>query len=79
MAFVRFVVLHKGEDSTKRQGLFQAIADLDGLGALQSHEQSVRDDIKNWFSSNLERPRKFSRSSRLMQKMLLLVGLKIQR
>ena len=64
MAFVRFVVLHKDEDSAKRQGLFQAIADLDYSGALQSHEQSIRDDVKNWFSNNLEKPRKFSRSSR---------------
>jgi hypothetical protein len=64
MALVRFVVLTKDEDSQKRQGLFQAIADLDDSGMLHAHEQVTRDEIKKWFSSNLERPSKFARSSK---------------
>ncbi len=62
--YIRFVIANRDEDSGKRQGLFQAIYDLEKAGELLPHEQAQYDKIYEWFRSNLRKPRSLSRSSR---------------
>ena len=62
--FVRFVVHKNDEDSGRRQGLFQAVADLEHEGVLLEHEQAQHDEIDDWFRKNLNKPRSFTRSSK---------------
>jgi len=62
--FVRFVVQALDRDSGRRQGLFQALSDLEYEGVLLPHEQTAYDEIYDWFRANLKKPRSFSRSSK---------------
>jgi len=62
--FIRFVVHENDKDSGRRQGLFQALSDLETNGVLLAHEQVLYDEIYNWFRANLKKPRSFSRSSK---------------
>jgi hypothetical protein len=62
--FVRFVIHRNDEDSGRRQGLFQAMSDLEESGALAPHEQERYDEIYEWFRKNLRKPRSFTRSSK---------------
>jgi len=62
--FIRFVVQAHDKDSGRRQGLFQALSDLEHEGALLPHEQAHYDEIYSWFRANLKKPRSFSRSSK---------------
>lgn len=64
MGFVRFVIPETDADSGRRQGLFQALADLDDRGELLAEEQRTYDQICNWFRKNLRKPRSFTRSSK---------------
>lgn len=62
--FVRFVIHKNDEDSGRRQGIFQAISDLEYEGALLEHEQMQYDEIYEWFRHNLRKPRSLSRSAK---------------
>ena len=62
--FVRFVIHKNDQNSGRRQGIFQAISDLEHDGALLAHEQKQYDEIYEWFRHNLKKPRSFSRSSK---------------
>jgi len=62
--FIRFVVQVHDAHSGRRQGLFQALSDLEHEGALLSHEQASYDEIYNWFRFHLKKPRSFARSSK---------------
>ncbi len=62
--FVRFVIEKNDDDSGRRQGLFQAVSDLEYDSALLEHEQEQYDDIYDWFRKNLKKPRSFTRSSK---------------
>jgi hypothetical protein len=62
--FIRFVIHHIDSDSGRRQGLFQALADLEHSGELLPHEQMEYERINLWFRRNLKRPRSFSRSTK---------------
>lgn len=64
MAYVRFVIPRNDNDSGRRQGLFQAVSDLEHEGILLPHEQTTYDEIYNWFRTNLKKPRKLTRSSK---------------
>src|SRR5438477_2164768 len=64
MAFVRFVIRDLDGDSGRRQGLFQALADLHDRGELLPEEQRTYDETYNWFRKNLRKPRSFTRSSK---------------
>ncbi len=64
MAYVRFVIAQTDEDSGRRQGLFQAISDLEHEGSLLPHEQAEYDSIYEWFRKNLNKPSKLSRASK---------------
>ena len=62
--FVRFVTASLDSDSGRRQGLFQAIAELRDAGELSVYEQQQLDDIYDWFNDNLKVPYQLSRSTR---------------
>lgn len=62
--FVRFVIHENHEDSGRRQGIFQAVFDLEHAGVLLQHEQQQYDEIYEWFRFNLKKPKSFSRSSK---------------
>jgi hypothetical protein len=62
--YIRFVIHRNDQDSGRRQGLFQALSDLEARGALAAHEQALYDEIYEWFRHHLKKPSSFSRSSR---------------
>lgn len=64
MAYIRFVILANDPDSGRRQGLFQAMSDLEHEGGLLPHEQSMYDEVYEWFRRNLKKPRCLTRSSK---------------
>ena len=61
---LRFVVSQLDPDSGRRQGLFQAAASLEARGVLAPHEIEDYRAVVNWFRDNLEKPDRFSISSR---------------
>ena len=54
--FIRFIIHVKDEGSNKRQGLFQAMSDLEESGELYDYEQTYYDEIYDWFRKNLKKP-----------------------
>lgn len=62
--FVRFVIRGLDRDSGRRQGLFQAIFDLDDRDALLPSHRQRFDETETWFRRNLRRPRCLTRSSK---------------
>lgn len=64
MAYIRFVIPQNDQDSGRRQGLFQAVSDLEHEGVLLSHEQAAYDEIYEWFRKHLERPSRLARASK---------------
>jgi hypothetical protein len=62
--FVRFVIQRNDEGSGRRQGLFQAMTDLEDSGALAAHEQERYEEIYEWFRKHLKKPRSFTRSTK---------------
>ena len=70
--YVRFVIHRNDEESGRRQGLFQALSDLEDSGVLLPHEQTTWDETYEWFRKNLRVPRRFSRSSKFHAKKVAL-------
>lgn len=64
MVYLRFVIDKLDEDSGRRQGLFQAISDLEHDHALAPHEQNQYDQLYEWFRKHLKKPASFTRSSK---------------
>ena len=64
MMYIRFVINNNDPDSGKRQGLFQAMSDLENAGKLFPYEQQLYDEIYDWFRHNLKKPRSLSKSSK---------------
>lgn len=62
--FIRFVIQEKDRDSRRRQGLFQAMSDLEYARVLLPHEQQQYDQTREWFRWRLRKPRRFARSSK---------------
>ena len=62
--FIRFVIQENDIDSGRRQGLFQALSDLEHANVLLPSEQCEYNEIYDWFRSNLKKPTSFSRSSK---------------
>jgi len=62
--FIRFVIHKNDQQSGRRQGLFQAMSDLEHAGVLLMHEQRQYDEIYDWFRQHLRKPRSFARSSK---------------
>jgi hypothetical protein len=62
--FIRFVTTKLDHRSGRRQGLFQAAADLRDMHSLLDHEDSRLDEIRDWFSKNLKKPDRMSVSAK---------------
>jgi hypothetical protein len=62
--FVRLVIHKNDEVSGRRQGLFQALSDLEYESSLLKHEQAQYDEIYEWFRKHLKKPSSFTRSSK---------------
>ena len=62
--FTRFVIHAHDNDSGRRQGLFQALADLDDSGLLQGPHQDVYQELRDWFRHHLKQPSSFARAAR---------------
>jgi hypothetical protein len=62
--FIRFIVASRDPRSGRRQGLFEAAAQLRASGRL-SHQDELRlDELQQWFGENLPVPNRFSLSAR---------------
>jgi hypothetical protein len=62
--FVRFVAHTKDEDSGRRTGIFQAASELRDSAKMTGEEWWRLQNIREWFSENLERPTRFSLSAK---------------
>lgn len=62
--YVRFVIQQNDEESGRRQGLFQALSDLEHADLLLPHEQATWDETYEWFRNNLRKPLRLARSSK---------------
>jgi hypothetical protein len=62
--FVRFVIKNIDLRSGRRQGLFQAAADLKKSGMLSGADFERLENIRAWFNENLDRPTRMALSSR---------------
>lgn len=60
--YVRFVTSVIDEDSGKRRGVFQAVADLVDAKELSEHELEELQSIRKWFDQHLNTPDRFARS-----------------
>jgi len=62
--YVRFVTSAVDEDSGKRRGVFQAVADLVDANELSEQELEELQSIRKWFNQHLGAPDRFSRSQK---------------
>lgn len=61
--YVRFVVGRKDEDSHVEQGIFQAAAQAVDRHIVTGSDADELNELRVWFSDNLERPASFGRGS----------------
>jgi hypothetical protein len=54
--FVRFVNHELDKDSHRELGVFQAIFDLQDAGLLGDDDEEHLEELRRWFSDNLEKP-----------------------
>jgi hypothetical protein len=59
--YVRFVISRKDEDSNVEQGIFQAAAQSLEWHSISGSDADELNDLRAWFSENLERPTSFGR------------------
>lgn len=59
--YIRFAVSRKDEDSHVGQGIFQAVALALEWGNISGSDADELNEIREWFSQNLERPTSFGR------------------
>ena len=59
--YVRFVIGRKDEDSHVEQGIFQAVARALEWGNITDPDEDELNELRWWFSDNLERPTSFGR------------------
>jgi len=62
--YVRFVTNRIDGSSLKRQGVFQAAADLIDSKLLPDDEAKELKELERWFDKNLRKPDRFARSRR---------------
>jgi hypothetical protein len=60
--YLRFVVAEIDEDSERELGVFHAMGNLRDSGDLYPHEQELHDAIRQWFSTHLKKPTRFTSS-----------------
>ena len=70
--YLRFVIHCNDLSSGRRQGLFQALGEVENEGELLSSEQASWKHIEDWFEKNLKTPRKLARSSKTHAKKVAL-------
>jgi hypothetical protein len=58
--FLRFVISEVHEESHEELGVFQAAFRLRNNGALSEQEEAAFEEIREWFSRNLNRPARFT-------------------
>jgi hypothetical protein len=61
--YVRFVIGRKDEDSHVEQGIFQAVALAVEWGNITGADADELNELRHWFSENLERPTSFGRDA----------------
>ncbi|WP_428003570.1 hypothetical protein [Acidovorax sp.] len=62
--FTRSVIHKNDDDSGRRQGLFQALAELESKGHLQGPQLDVYQELRDWFRHHLKQPSRFARATR---------------
>ena len=62
--YIRFVVLEIHPDSGQQVGVFHAVRYLRDDGVLSPEELQRASELMEWFNDNLEKPARFSRSSK---------------
>lgn len=62
--FVRFVIPSRDRQSGRRKGLFSALSQLESDNLLSAEEIERLTVLRGWFNRELERPERFSRSTR---------------
>ena len=60
--YIRFVIDDLDEDSQERLGIFHAVRYLLDDGKLTLSEEEKMNDVMDWFSENLEKPNRLSKS-----------------
>jgi hypothetical protein len=61
--YVRFVIGRKDQDSHVEQGIFQAAALALEWGDITGSDADALNELRKWFSENLEKPTSFGRDS----------------
>jgi len=61
--YIRFVIARKDEDSHVEQGIFQAAALALEWNQIKGHDADELNELRGWFSENLERPTSFGRDT----------------
>jgi hypothetical protein len=62
--FIRFVTTKLDRRSGRRQGLFQAAAELQDAHSSLDHEEARLEEIYRWFRKNLKKPDRMSLSAK---------------
>jgi hypothetical protein len=61
---IRFVIEKRDPDSGKRQGLFHAARELRESYQLPAADEEKLKSVRDWFNANLDRPERFTLSSK---------------
>ena len=60
--YVRFIVGDRNDDSGCELGVFQAVNNLGDSGKLYPYEESVLQELRQWFNTHLQKPDRFTAS-----------------
>jgi hypothetical protein len=58
--FLRFVIADRDRESHQERGLFHAAGRLRDSGSLSEAEETLLQEVRDWFNINLEKPRRFT-------------------
>jgi hypothetical protein len=58
--FLRFVTAELDDESHQELGIFHAARKLRDSGSLSHAEESLLQEIRDWFNNNLEKPKRFT-------------------
>jgi hypothetical protein len=61
--YLRFAVYKLDEDSGEPRGIFQAVSDLSAAGLLTDYEETLYQEVWNWFRRHLKAPTRLARAS----------------
>jgi protoheme ferro-lyase len=60
--YIRFVVGELDDDSGNATGIFQAIYGLRDAGKLYAYEETILEELRQWFKTHLQIPDRFTAS-----------------